>query len=118
MNDRPVEFYIENIDMDNTKPSVQGNNCQTSAQQGGILERLITHLDDWQDALKQERARHIACSATKYRQAMQQICQEHFIGLVVEHRNRTAEAARFDESLRLWTAIRKILDRMKDNRNL
>lgn len=104
--------------MVDTKSSVQWNNCQTSAQQGGILERVIAHLDDWHDALKQERARHMACSATKYQQAMQQICQEPFIALVVEHWNHAAEAARFDESWRLWTAIRKILDRMKDNRNL
>jgi hypothetical protein len=120
VNNRPVEFYTENIDMVDTKSSAQWNNCQTSAQQGGILERVIAHPDDWQETLKQERARarHMTCSATKYQQAMKRICQEPFIGLVVEHWNHAAEAARFDESLRLWIAIRKILDRMKDNRNL
>ena len=116
MNTRPVEFSTEKIDMVNTKSSRQWATCDSPAQQGAILKRAIAHLDDWEEALRQERERHIAWSAARYQQAQTNPPEYSFI-LVAEHWIHAAEAARFDKSRRSWAAIRKLLDRMRDNRN-
>jgi uncharacterized protein (DUF305 family) len=103
--------------MVHTESSVQWDSCETPAQQGAILERAIAHLDDWLEALKREVTKHMAWSAARFRQANQQTDQDAFIKIIVEHWNHAAQAARFKKSQRSWAAIRKILDRMKDNCN-
>jgi hypothetical protein len=81
------------------------------------LEKAIAHLDDWQDALERERESNITWSAVRYQQANLENDQGAFCQLIAEHVGYAAEAARIDKSRRSWTAIRKILHRMKDNRH-